>query len=441
MQSSKSAVFTICAQNYFGLAKVLQDSLRTFDSDISFYIFIADMPDHKSDDCVLSAFTLASEMLGEKKFLEIAFKYNLTEFCTFLKPLCFQYLFKSFNFEKVIYLDPDIFLFSSIKSLIADLDYHWISLTPHIIEPSLAEGPRLDRQLMNTGSFNLGYLGLRNSEECSSFLRWWNSRLENQCFIDDYEGLFTDQKWLDLVTSIYDASGISILRHPGVNLAPWNFHEREVVIQDNTDDLFVRIRSSHSLDESQRVRQIYPLIFIHFSGFSYISLAKGELFQSNIENLSIPSDIIPAIRLYSEALQANYDMLKIHMDIKYTFGFFDNKVYINGVYRRIYRALILENFELGNPFVAGNLSFYGLLRSSRLLIGGREGSALSFDKINMRNMPNINRRIYLIRIIMSFVKALIGAKKYFLLVKYFRFFSRMESQIFLVKGNFPEIPG
>ena len=44
------------------------------------------------------------------------------------------------------------------------------------------------------------------------------------------EGLFVDQKWIDLVPGFYPDVGI--IHHPGYNVAYWNLHCRRVEIGD-----------------------------------------------------------------------------------------------------------------------------------------------------------------------------------------------------------------
>ena len=67
--------------------------------------------------------------------------------------------------------------------------------------------------------------------------------------IDHALGYFVDQRWFDLVPSIFDRT--SVLRDPGANVAYWNLHERTL---------------SRSPDGSWLVNGT-PLRFFHFSGF------------------------------------------------------------------------------------------------------------------------------------------------------------------------------
>ncbi|HTP12764.1 MAG TPA: hypothetical protein VMM37_04015, partial [Bacteroidota bacterium] len=102
-----NAVFTIVAQNFLGQAYTLAESVRRFNPELDFFIFIADR---------LDASVVAREKvtLVEARTLSIpdvtsmSFKYDVTEFCTAIKPFCFSHLFQHRGYEKVLYFDPDI---------------------------------------------------------------------------------------------------------------------------------------------------------------------------------------------------------------------------------------------------------------------------------------------------------------------------------------------
>ena len=81
-------------------------------------------------------------------------------------------------------------------------------------------------------------------------LRWWEDRLRDHCRIDLVNGLFVDQLWFNLVPIYFPSA--HVLRHPGVNVAFWNLHER-------------KISADHTITFAG---ETHPLILFHFSGFS-----------------------------------------------------------------------------------------------------------------------------------------------------------------------------
>jgi len=98
-------------------------------------------------------------------------------------------------------------------------------MTPHILHP--APDQDSEEALLRSGSFNGGFLGVAPSSKGREFVAWWAERLRTGCTIDFTCG---DQRWLDLVPSIWD--GVAILRHPGYNFACWNAHQRPLSCHD-----------------------------------------------------------------------------------------------------------------------------------------------------------------------------------------------------------------
>jgi hypothetical protein len=64
-----------------------------------------------------------------------------------------------------------------------------------------------------------------------AFAGWWADRLRDACFDDPANGLFTDQKYCDLVPALFDR--VAIERDPGWNVASWNLSRRRVRFDDS----------------------------------------------------------------------------------------------------------------------------------------------------------------------------------------------------------------
>lgn len=130
----KKCSFTIVAKNYIGLGLILKQTLLKFHkSEMDFYIFVADeinKEDLSSLDNVISIKNVSD--YTEAEWTDMTFKYDLTEFCTSVKPFCFQYLFKN-GYDYAIYFDPDICIFSPITEILEKLNKYDIVLTPQIV--------------------------------------------------------------------------------------------------------------------------------------------------------------------------------------------------------------------------------------------------------------------------------------------------------------------
>ena len=101
----KKCAFTIVAKNYIGLGQILGKSIQIYNEDIDFFIVVSD--EFSEPNPSLSAnVIIGKEVLGIKpqKWVDMSFKYDLTEFCTSIKPLGFRYFFDK-GYDNVIYFD------------------------------------------------------------------------------------------------------------------------------------------------------------------------------------------------------------------------------------------------------------------------------------------------------------------------------------------------
>jgi hypothetical protein len=160
-------------------------------------------------------------------FYEMCFKYGVIELSTAVKPYLLSLLMAKYEEDEVAYLDPDILITGPMEALRHALAEHEAVLTPHIMSPLPDDGKHPNEQdIMISGAYNLGFIALRRSDEARRLLAWWEERLADGCRIDVPNGLFTDQKWIDLVPSLFPFA--TILRDPTYNVAFWNLHERTV---------------------------------------------------------------------------------------------------------------------------------------------------------------------------------------------------------------------
>lgn len=419
-------VFTICAKNYIGLAQVLENSIKTYNKDVDFYIFVAD--EFSSDEDIKSLpnnVLVAKEILGinPDQWNQLSFKYDLTEFCTCLKPFCFKYIFSSYKPEGCIYLDPDILVFNSLDYVFEKLEQYSIILTPHITTmQDIYTGKLNEQNLLYSGMYNLGFLALKTGEVSSKMLDWWEIRLEDRCYRNRMESYFTDQKWMDFLPAFFP-SQLLISFHLGLNLAPWNFHEREVIINNNAFFVKNRILKDNAT--------IYPLIFMHFSGFNYDLLLNDEISHGNINDIEIHADLNSVIQEYSKQIKtSNFSK---YINLSYSYNFFSNQVHISQVYRRLYRRLLDDGKIKSNPFNASE-HFYLALSKGKLIKKGM----LNCDRSSVSNTSNSEQKTIFINRLFNLFYKLIGAERFFQLVKLMRLYSKFENHVYLIDKSYFE---
>lgn len=217
--------------------------------------------------------------------------YSIVELLTATKPFYIGWLFNNYGAEKIVYLDPDIMVFQPFTRLEDSLEKFDIVLTPHFTTPINDAYLPTELHVMQTGIYNLGFIAVKHSENTVNMLKWWQSRLKNQCLIDLSRGLFVDQLWANLIPAYFDK--VLIEKYPGYNVAHWNIHERYLT---NSADGYL-------------VNGI-PLVFFHFSHFSPVHADTMAAHHNRFSFKERP-DLIEIFQLYkSNLLQYHYKEFK-----------------------------------------------------------------------------------------------------------------------------------
>jgi hypothetical protein len=410
-----NAVFTIVAKNYFSLAKAMIDSIKSYHpEDLEFIIVIADELEDKTSFIGEGYELLLANSIGIEHYEDMSFKYDVTEFCTSVKPFVFEYLFEKENYEKLIYFDPDILIYNRLDLIFDSLESYSIFLTPHLITPEYVfTGNTRENSILFSGIFNLGFLALKKSKNTLTLLKWWKVKLEELCYADRFDGLFVDQKWMDFAPSFFPTDTV-ISHHLGLNVAYWNIHERKFIKKDNKHYLVNRINENEE----------YPLIFVHYSGVDPKNIYVNK--QSTILDLKKYPDWIPLVEEYAKKV-INFGFNDF-LSYKYDYATYSNGLVILKIHRRFYRRMREQKIAITTPFNA-NGYFYKLLENNKLL----NNSHSNLDKLNESGMSDFDGKVAKINMFFKLIKNMIGFEKYVLLVKFFQRYFRFENQTFLIK--------
>lgn len=308
--------YTSVTNNYIPKARVLANSVKLFHPNWEFILVNAEpLPDHFDLDQEPFDRILPPDQWGIPDLNGWIFKHRVVEICTAIKGKMAYDLLQLPNTEKVIYLDPDIAVFNSLEPLVTLLDKHSILLTPHLLTPEKHRIAIMDNEIstLQHGVYNLGFLALAKRGEGPDFAAWWRDRLLEFCYDDIPNGLFTDQKWIDLAPAFFE--DLHILRDPGYNVASWNLSSRVL-----------------SMDAEGRImiNGKFPLRFYHFTGFD--SGAGAVMTKRYSEENSIVSEIW---QWYHRALEkASRDGLN---EYEWKYNYFDNGLPVTKEMRQIFR--------------------------------------------------------------------------------------------------------
>ena len=248
-------IFTSITANYLPKAAVLARTVKAMHPEATFHLVLSDVLPADCPRTVLAAFDsiIRLEDLPIPHLSRWVFRHRLVELCTAVKGPAFQYIADRFKADRIYYFDPDIAVFDRLDGLEAELDRASVLLTPHQTEPQPDEAIQaiIDNEIcsLQHGVYNLGFLAVRMTPEGRRFIDWWANRLLRFCYADIPQGLFTDQRWVDLAPAFFD--DMRILRDPQYNVATWNMSHR--FAQGQVPDK-VTINGRR-------------LVFYHFSGF------------------------------------------------------------------------------------------------------------------------------------------------------------------------------
>ncbi len=338
---SDLVVATIVGKNYLAQARVLSRSLRTHNPDAKMVVLLIDEVDGYIDPRKEPFELVKIDELSITDRPALCFKYSVLELATAVKPFLLEHIFHRFAAKKVIYLDPDIEVFNTLSPLEELLDRHSILLTPHTTAP-LEEDDCTPTEVtfLQSGAYNLGFIGLADTMTTRRMLSWWQARCEKYCVSQPREGLFVDQKWVDLVPGLF--GDVNIVRDPGYNVAYWNLHERQI-----------------ALGSEPKVNG-QPLRFFHFSGYDPDKPDVVSKHQTRFEMKNI-GEARTLFSLYGERLLAEgYREVK---HFPYSHGQFHGGVSISPLIRRVFYELGADSQRFGNPFKTHEGSFFEWLNA------------------------------------------------------------------------------
>ena len=331
-------ICTIASNNYLAFARVLAENYLQHHPGARVFACIVDRP-HAAISYARMPFTpIFAHELEIPDFQNFAFRYDIVELNTAVKPYLLTHLRDRYGLDRVFYFDPDILILDRLRGLEKALEQHAAVLTPHITQPLDNEHRPAERLIRMSGVYNLGFLGIQLNDRTREFLEWWKERLHRFCLVDPQHGLFVDQSWMDLAPAFLDSVGL--MRDPIYNIAYWNLEHREVRVRDDRWEV-----------NGRRVG------FFHFSGIELDNLETVSRHQNRIRLNNRP-ELRPCFEHYRHLiLGAGHERLS---DIPYGYGtFLHTSIPVPSMARRILQRVDPRGRRWQNPYeVRTEGSFY-----------------------------------------------------------------------------------
>lgn len=331
----KIHVYTSAACNYIPKVHVLVESIRRFHPDWVIHLALSDeLPAglDLSGEPFDEIHPLAE--LGIPHARGWAFCHSIVELSTAIKPFLLARLLAREDCAGVIYLDPDTVLFSPLDEVLEALRHANIALTPHLTVAETTLPAIMDNEIcsLKHGIYNLGFLAVAANEVGRQFAHWWSERLYHFCRAEIHNGLFTDQRWIDLVPAFFE--GVCILRSPRLNVAPWNMTARPL---------------GGNLSDGITVDGL-PLGFYHFTGFD--SGAHRLMARKNAGNRD---SVRALIDWYAETIEVR--SRNPLSQVPWAFACFRDGTPIPPGARLVYRERLDLQRIFTDPFASGEGSY------------------------------------------------------------------------------------
>jgi hypothetical protein len=324
-------ICTIIAKNYLAAARVLGDSIREHHPEVGFHVLVIDEVDGYFDPGAEGFEVLRPQQIGIPDFERMAGLYEILELSTAVKPWLLKHLLERSEDGVLLYLDPDIRLYDRIDAVFDAVREHGVALTPHNTEPIPRDGLKpSEADILVAGAYNLGFIGVGRTEFAGFLLDWWSERLERDCVSDPANGLFVDQRWIDLVPGLTD--DYALIRDPGFNLAYWNLATRRL---EKDGDAYT-VKGG-------------PLRLFHFSGFDPDRPHLLSKHQNRIRLADEPA-LAELCAGYADALwEAGHEQAS---PWPYSYDAMHSGISLTPIHRATYRKATAEDQVSGSLFTA-----------------------------------------------------------------------------------------
>ncbi|OGF26982.1 hypothetical protein A2331_02690 [Candidatus Falkowbacteria bacterium RIFOXYB2_FULL_34_18] len=224
--------------------------------------------------------------MEDEKLLSVKQIRNAGEYSWTTKPYLVLYIFEKYpNTETLIYLDADLFFFSSPAPIYEELKNNSIILTPHYF---IKGGKELEKK---RGKYNAGFIFFKNDKISKKCLLWWREKCLEWCYHRLENGKLGDQMYLNHWQRLFKK--IHNIKHPGVNIGPWRLVES--AIKENNNKIFI--------NET-------PLILFHFHNLQIFPKLKIYTNRNNIIYK----------RYYKELKKAINNVKKVDQNFKFGFS-------------------------------------------------------------------------------------------------------------------------
>ena len=328
---------TVASKSYLASARVVASSFQRYNPGVPFFVLLADEADGWVDQEEESFTLIRPSDLQSLSFEHLCFRYPQQQFTYASTPFLLAHLLDR-GFARVVFVKQESMVIGDLSPLFSLLERMSVFLTPHLIKRLRGED-RIPRELniLLSGSYNGGLLGVSSADSAKGFLSWWQDRVRSHAEYAVQLGMHYEQRWLDLVPALF--KDVAIVRDPGYNVGHWSLPDHVIEVT----------RDGASVDGA-------ACRLFRFSGYVPEEPEQVTKYSRRLGMGDIGDAALLFERYRSALADAGYEETR-HWP--YAYDRFDNGVPIPEVARSIYRDLGEEVACFGDPFHAASPdSFY-----------------------------------------------------------------------------------
>jgi len=303
---------TIINRQYLPFASVLFQSLAKTEPGAQLQVLVTDVEGGSMLSSPFPGLTYYSQadILNSSMANNIYQKYaasNTDILRWALKPVFICHLLQKI-FEKVIFVDPDMYFVSHHSFLFDALNEHAVLLSPHWSSMDPLKNEDGLYSVLRNGLYSGGFVAA--SKKGMMAMEWWAGVCHYKMERRQELGLYDDQKYLDMIPLIEKTT--CIIRHKGCNLASINIDscKREMI------------------NNKLLINQEFEPVFIHFTKDTIINIANRNdhllkpfldnyIVELAAENFDLPSKLDTMdTATFNSAMYAVKHKARLHTRLK-----------------------------------------------------------------------------------------------------------------------------
>ncbi len=260
---------TLFDRNYLVKGLCLYHSMEKYAGDFCLHILALDgstarlLSQQDLPHATITPLAMLLENSAHKDAIQLA-QANRTwqEFCWTMGSVWLRDCVERYGVST--YLDADAWFMSDPEPVYAEIGDAVAAVTPHRYTPGHEGG-------YANGIYNVNFVYV--TPQGLPFATEWADLCLDWCFYRHSEGRFADQKYLD---QLVPKHGVHVIRHVGVNLAPWNQKQYAYSLRDGqllVEDVPAILYHMHEFDG--RVGKL--------TGWALHDMVRDHIYPSYVE--------------------------------------------------------------------------------------------------------------------------------------------------------------